>query len=553
MVAAKRLRTFVRKIQTTHDPNKHMTDPFNYVAIARDGLGWTSQPQKIIIIGAGMAGLCAGYELMRAGHDVHILEANDDADSRASGRVGGRVWTMRQEFSDGLYGEAGAMRIPTSQALTNYYLQTEFGLQVRPFPNPDTGFVYQNGSLTYLLCKNPNDLSWPPNAINQKLGFMLGWFQKHVAGWSKNQQVYWDHLVDQYENMSLLELFQTFQGYDSSGKKVAFTDKEIQYIGDLGVGLGGYAVFFENAAVEFLRFFLAGWESGDQEVIGGMDQFPYRFFQTAPRPTTGTPPGYTYGTLQAVTTFGARVSKLDYSDRGVTITYTDRAGHNPQQISGDYAIVTCTLPALAQIEENPPFSPGKRRAIRELEYTQSAKVFLQTRSRFWEETVPAACPDVQPNGQPKAGTVASDSILATSYFPVPHTPPDPIGPGVILATYTWGALSTQFWYPLSARRRAELSARLLGKIFPDVQQPGMVDYDHSPSVAWGQDDRYGGAFALFRPGQIRAMYQDIIQPEGRVYFAGEHCAFAHGWIEGALESALRVSIQISHQAQGGDI
>lgn len=548
MAESKRLRTFIRKIQKTHDLNKHMTDPFNYVAIARHGLGWTSHPQKIIIVGAGMAGLCAGYELLRAGHDVHILEANDDADHRASGRVGGRVWTMRKEFSNGLYGEAGAMRIPTSQKLTNYYLQNEFGLQVRPFPNPDTGFVYQDGCLTYMLCKSQNDVSWLPNSINQKLGFMLGWFQKHIAGWSNNRQGYWDKLVQEYENMSLLELFQTFQDDDG---RILFTDREIEYIGDLGVGLGGYAVFFQNAAVEFLRFFLSGWESGDQEVIGGMDQFPYRFFQTPPRPTAGTPPGYSYRPLQDVTTFGARVSNLDYSDRGVTITYTDRDGNHPQQISGDYAIITCTLPALSQIEENPPFSPGKRRAIRELVYTQSAKVFLQTWSRFWEETVSSSCPDVQPAGQPKAGTVASDSILAASYFPSPHDPASPNGPGVILATYTWGAMSIQFWYPLSARRRAELSARLLGNIFPDVRKPYMVDYRHAPSVAWGQDDLYGGAFALFQPGQISTLYQDIIQPEGRVYFAGEHCAFAHGWIEGALESALRVSIQISHEAMDG--
>ena len=61
-------------------------------------------PKKIIIIGAGMAGLSAGYELSQAGHDITILEARTIP--------GGRVHTIREPFSDGLYAEAGAARIP---------------------------------------------------------------------------------------------------------------------------------------------------------------------------------------------------------------------------------------------------------------------------------------------------------------------------------------------------------------------------------------------------------------------------------------------------------
>src|SRR5215212_5225600 len=59
--------------------------------------------QKVIVVGAGLAGLCAGYRLAEAGHDVVVLEAQR--------RAGGRVQTLRN-FSDELYGEAGATRIP---------------------------------------------------------------------------------------------------------------------------------------------------------------------------------------------------------------------------------------------------------------------------------------------------------------------------------------------------------------------------------------------------------------------------------------------------------
>jgi monoamine oxidase len=88
------------------------------------GLESRSQtPKRIIIIGAGMAGLVAGYELANAGHDPVILEAQN--------RVGGRVYTIRR-FAPGLYAEAGAMRIPRVHDLTLGYCE-QFGLELRPF------------------------------------------------------------------------------------------------------------------------------------------------------------------------------------------------------------------------------------------------------------------------------------------------------------------------------------------------------------------------------------------------------------------------------------
>ena len=72
-------------------------------------------PKKIVIVGAGMAGLVAGYELSQLGHDVTILEARP--------YVGGRVHTIREPFSDGLYAEAGAARIPENHDLTLKYVK----------------------------------------------------------------------------------------------------------------------------------------------------------------------------------------------------------------------------------------------------------------------------------------------------------------------------------------------------------------------------------------------------------------------------------------------
>jgi monoamine oxidase len=80
--------------------------------------------KKVLVLGAGMAGLVAAYELTQLGHDVTVLEART--------RPGGRVHTLREPFSDGLYAEAGAARIPGNHELTLKYVKT-FDLLLEPF------------------------------------------------------------------------------------------------------------------------------------------------------------------------------------------------------------------------------------------------------------------------------------------------------------------------------------------------------------------------------------------------------------------------------------
>src|SRR5512134_1413147 len=96
----------------------------SWLSLIQSGLAPTAAPKKVIVVGAGLAGLAAAYELQRAGHQPLILEAQQ--------RVGGRVFTLREPFADGLYGEAGAMRIPRAHDLTMAYIE-KFGLPVSPF------------------------------------------------------------------------------------------------------------------------------------------------------------------------------------------------------------------------------------------------------------------------------------------------------------------------------------------------------------------------------------------------------------------------------------
>ena len=94
--------------------------------------------KKVLILGAGMAGLVAAYELSKLGHDVTVLEART--------RPGGRVHTLREPFSDGLFAEAGAARIPEDHDLTHKYVK-EFALPLEPFyPSRLNALRFDHGS-----------------------------------------------------------------------------------------------------------------------------------------------------------------------------------------------------------------------------------------------------------------------------------------------------------------------------------------------------------------------------------------------------------------------
>ncbi len=97
--------------------------PAPVLDVAERGLaGGDGVAKRVVIIGGGLAGLVAAYELKRAGHDVVVLEAQN--------RVGGRVHTLRS-FAPGLYAEAGAMRIPRAHDLTLAYCE-RFELPLAP-------------------------------------------------------------------------------------------------------------------------------------------------------------------------------------------------------------------------------------------------------------------------------------------------------------------------------------------------------------------------------------------------------------------------------------
>ena len=114
--------------------------------------------------------------------------------------------------------------------------------------------------------------------------------------------------------------------------------------------------------------------------------------------------------------------------------------------------------------------------------------------------------------------------------------------GMLLASYTWGQ-DAALWGAMDPETRLEEAVEDVAKIHPQVVE----EFEVGTSHAWYEDRWARGAFALFNPEQQTELQADIVRPEGRVHFAGEHCSLYHAWIQGALESGITAAKRIHEE------
>lgn len=450
-------------------------------------------PARVVVVGAGMAGLVAASELRRAGHDPLVLEAQP--------RVGGRILTLREPFAPGLWAEAGAMRIPRAHALTMALVE-RFGLATRPFTmdNPDAFCVFGGRRIRRRdLGDDPRQLGFecapheqmPPA---QLWSAELAPFADRIATDGDDA---WEAIAAEYDQYCVREFLELRQWSEGAIEMFGLLFNQEAIMG--------------SSFLELLREELGGYYTDLVYVDGGTDLLPRAFLaELAPH-----------------LRFGAKMIALDQDDAGVTVHCRNASGRFSEV--ADYAILTTPFPVLRHVDVLTPFSRLKQRAIRQLHYDASAKVFLQFRRRFWEDD----------DGIVGGGSV-TDLAVRNVYYPDHGRS---TGRGIVLASYTWGE-DAQRWGSLSPEDRIVQALEDVARIHP--QAP--AEFEAGASKMWHDDEFAGGAFALFDPGQQTLLYEAICMPEGRVHFAGEHASLGHAWIQGAVESGLRAAAEVHERA-----
>ncbi|CAB3988642.1 flavin monoamine oxidase family [Paramuricea clavata] len=523
----------------------------------------------VIVVGAGMAGLSAAYELKKAGLSVIILEQTD--------RYGGRLFTYGPEsgLAPGLFGEAGAMRLPGNLAgtterphfLTDAYIK-EFSLAIKAFPNYDAnGLTHIYGFPTeksneweehYFNRVWPNWKDGMHNDMKEKIKDIGAYYDEttkivtdQLKTWLRNapdidhEMIVWKKWINIWSQFTLESFLRS--NIDVIYAKVpeeCRQDLDVDTLAKLlpwsNDAVRGYAVFtytpfLDNSLVQYLRDQLGHWWSPDMHcLVGGMHSLADGFFSDDVLKTDDLVKhaqafkfSY-YSVPWRPKDDWVKVSCYAKNDQSLPDkTYTARA-----------VIVTTTVNILRQLTFEPLVEDKNAKheqrkslqAIDDINTAPSTKIFLQTQTRFWEDA--------------KYNIQGGFSKTNLPIGQIHYVKPDPeyvesTKQGIILV-YTWNNDALIFGSMTKDQVKKE-AIEQVKHIHKEIMEENMVE--KSVVHAWYNQPSYQGAFGFLKTSQFNNV-RTLWEPMGNVHFAGETLSFAAGWIQGALESGLKAAYQV---------
>ncbi len=442
-------------------------------------------PKSVIVIGAGLAGLTAAYELMQQGHDVTVLEAQT--------RPGGRVRTLRHPLADGLYGEVGAARIPDNHAWTLKYIEA-FGLELAPF-YPDA----HEFTTTIRAANVPNAAGAQPSL--SALDLALTPQEEAMGLGGLMEKAFGDivHLVDERDPWPP----ETLKPLDQMTVK--------EYLQQQGFSPDVYEVFglppFEGASMLETLSVIGNGHGATvmSKIVGGNGQLPQAFAHR----------------LAGHIRYGAAVVRIEQGDAGVEVVYTQQGQHH--RLAADKLICAIPFTVLRHLDVHPHFSPSKHRVIHEMSYVSLSRITVQVSQRYWLE-------------QGRNGFAHTD--LPAEIWHPSHDHPGPRG---LLQLYLLGP-SSEYAASMTEDERARYATTHIEQVFPGLS--GNIEGVFSQ--CWENDPWARGAVRLMRPGQVVDLYPHIATPEGHIHFAGEHTSTWFAWMNGAIESGMRAATEVNN-------
>ncbi len=443
----------------------------------------TGRPRnaKVVVLGAGMSGLTLGYELSRLGYDFRILEARD--------RVGGLVWTVRKgathteiggerqqcNWDEGQWVNAGAWRIPyTHTGVLNYC--KELGVPLEIFVNEAEGsyFYYEGANAGSLAKKKIRMREVRADIVGQVNELLVKVIDQHSLD-----------LPMTAEDQGRLARFLMANGYlDPKDRRYkAFENRgpgdPYQLSALLQAGFGNrIRSIAPREGVGAAPMF---------HPIGGMDQIP-KAFARAIGPER--------------ITFNAEVQSVRQDEHGATVTYRDTKTGQSQVLKVDYVVMCLPMSILANLDCQ--LSPELMAAVRDTNHSNSAKMGLAMKRRFWEE-----------DDQIFGGHLYSDLPIGEFSYP-----------------------STQYF----SRKGVLLHA---SKVHPQIRQ----EFESAYSVWWKRVEYSRGGYAVAQP----ARRAQLSRMENRLLI-GSAATTPYSqpdWQEGAVSAGWQALTTLHERAMRG--
>jgi monoamine oxidase len=503
--------------------------PFAYDNFLNHKAGLGSIPAnahgtEIAIIGAGIAGIVAGHELMKLGLKPVLYESD---------RIGGRLRSEPFKDGAGAYAELGAMRFPpSSRALFHYFDKS--GLETTGFPNPlapDTpSTVIELGGVKH-YARTKTDLPAVFAEVERAWAEALeeGAHYAELTAAIRNRDTLtikriWHHLVESLDE----ESFSGFIAGSRSFRELGFRAREM--FGQVGFGTGGWDTDFPNSILEILRIVATGADDEHRLVVGGVEQLPRRLWLLAPDAMAHWPAGTTLALLHnhvpkpgVARIAPGKTKKFAITDRyGTTMEY-------------ESIIVTCQVWLLsARIDcAESLFHHDLWMAMERTHYMQSSKTFVMVDRPFWRDID-------RVTGEHALSMTLSDRLTRGTYL----LDNGADKPGVICLSYTWSDDALK-WLALPLDDRVRLMLHSLRQIYPTLDIAKHI-IGAPITVSWESDPNFMGAFKANLPGHYRyqrRLFSHFVQDDlpyhhRGIFLAGDDISWTAGWAEGAVTTAL---------------
>ena len=481
--------------------------------------------KKVVILGAGIAGLTAALELRKAGFECTIIEARE--------RPGGRSWSVRDgsvveftdgtrqtcSWSDGGYLNAGPARIPSIHTHLLDYCQ-QLGVPLEVEVNFSRSALMQSPVLSGGKAVPQRQV------VHDTRGYIAELLSKAV-----NKHALDEDLTGE-EQAQMLEFLAGYGDLDD-GKYTGTT--RAGYVTGRGAGparstLNKPLALKELLAADFSKgeFYeeQIDWQATMFQPVGGMDRIPYGFARALPA---------------EIFQYGSPVTEITTAASGVTVAYTQAGA--AKTISGDFCICTMPISVMAKTKNN--FSAAAQAAFSGMPMTALYKIAWES-PRFWETEnriyggISFLKEPVDLVWYPSAKMFSPTGVIVSGF----NSEREDVGGLGMGGTNTFkptafGALPT-----MEAKFAASRAA-------VETLHPGRGQLLAKPIyVQWSSIPYSLGCFANNHLAASDAAYAQLEKPEGRTYFAGDYLSHLVGWQEGAVLSAHHAIERIAGAVKG---